>query len=152
MTPADLSEALELRASTRENAITADELERDYGITAESVTRAMAVHVRGWLCHTREGPADDRMVGFAMGDAETGEVLVVAVHPDFEGRGVGTWILSAVRDWLFSLGHEQLWLGANPDPALRAGGLYRRLGWRPAGRMTGQDEVLVLDRPQPPAP
>jgi hypothetical protein len=39
-----------------------------------------------------------------------------------------------------------VWLAANPDPAGRAHGFYRALGWRPTGEMQhGGDEILVLE-------
>jgi hypothetical protein len=38
-----------------------------------------------------------------------------------------------------------VWLAANPDPAGRAHGFYRSLGWRPTGEMQHDDEILVLD-------
>lgn len=142
MTVDDLDAVMEVRFSTRENAITLKELEEDYGITRESMVKAMQSHVRGWLCEL-----EGSVAGFAMGDVENGEVQVVAVHPDFEGRGIGAQVLGAVCDWLFSEGHAQLWLGANPDPEIRATGFYAKLGWIPTGVMKGYDEVLVLNAP-----
>ncbi len=147
MTAGDLDAVLELRLATRENAITLRELEEDYGITRDSLVRDMETHIRGWLCET-----DGRVAGFAMGDATSGEVQVVAVHPDFEGRGVGKRVLTAVCDWLFAAGHARIWLCANPDPDIRATGFYRTLGWRHAGAMKGDDAILVLDRPEPSVP
>lgn len=142
MTADDLDAVLAVRLSTRENAITLLELQEDYGITTEGLALAMESHVRGWLCE-----CGGRVAGFAMGDTSNGEVQVVAVHPDFEGRGIGRQVLRSVCAWLFAEGHAQLWLGANPDPGIRATGFYARLGWRRTGVMKGEDEVLVLDLP-----
>ncbi len=143
MTAADLDAVLAIRLSTRENAITLQELEQDYGITTEGLARAMETHVRGWLCEV-----DGSVAGFSMGDASNGEVQVVAVHPGFENLGIGRCVLQAVCDWLFSEGHARLWLGANPDPNIRATGFYEKLGWRRNGEMKGEDEVLVLMKPE----
>lgn len=137
----DLPAVLALRAATRENAMTLEELEEDYGITPESLAQSMQSHVRGWLCE-----CEGEVVGFAMGDRANGEVQVVAVLPDFEGRGIGKALLRQVRDWLFAEGYEEIWLGANPDPQVRATGFYRRLSWRRTGVMKGDDEVLRLRR------
>lgn len=147
MTEADLPATLEVRLSTRENAITERELEQNYGVTPDRLARAMRGNVRGWLCETA-----GRVAGFSMGNSATGQVLVVAVHPDFEGQGIGKCVLTAVCDWLFAAGHEELWLGANPDPNIRATGFYRKFGWQATGRMTGDDAVLVLRRPGRPDP
>lgn len=142
MRPDDLPAVLAVRLSTVENAITLEELESDYGITPKSLAAAMASHVKGWLCEDA-----GRAVGFAMGDRANGEVQVVAVLPEYEGRGVGKRLLLYVQDWLFSAGYAEIWLLANPDPTIRAHGFYRKLGWRATGRMQGDDEVMTLPIP-----
>ena len=139
MTPGDIPATFSVRLSTVENAITMERLESDYGITVESVADAMAGDVKGWICEDG-GVA----VGFAMGDASNGEVLVVAVRPEYEGQGIGKKVLARVRDWLFRAGHEEIWLLTTPDPGLRAYAFYRSLGWRGTGRIQRGDEVLVL--------
>lgn len=139
MTVADLPAAFEVRLSTVENAVTMAELERDFGITPENTAAAMTATVRGWLCEE-----DGAMLGFAMGERETGEVLVVAVLPAAEGRGVGKGVLGRVRDWLFAEGHDEIWLQANPSATVRATGFYRHLGWRDEGERVGGHAVLRL--------
>ena len=139
MTNDDLPAVFSVRTSTIENAITMEELKEDYGITLESLAEAMNSHVNGWLCED-----SDIVVGFSMGDRLNGEVQVVAVHPDYEGRGIGKALLNKVKNWLFSLGHEEIWLGAYPDPDIRAYGFYRKLGWQTTGEMKGYDEIMVL--------
>ncbi|MEM8813464.1 MAG: GNAT family N-acetyltransferase [Pseudomonadota bacterium] len=141
MRPADIPETFEVRFSTAENAVTAEYLEAQYGITPTTLERAMAAGVRGWV-----GIVSGRIVGYAMGAPKTGEVLVVAVRPEFEGRGIGDAVLSRVRDWLFDIGHGQIWLGSNPDPAIRATRFYRERGWRANGEAKGEDIVLTLRR------
>ena len=142
MTVSDLPAAFSVRLSTIENAITMQELEEDYGITPESLAAAMQSAVQGWLCED-----DGKMVGFSLGDRATGEVQVLAVLPAYEGRGIGKGLLSRVQDWLFAMGHSEIWLLANPDPDIRAAGFYRKLGWRATGVMQGADQVLKLRKP-----
>ncbi len=139
MTPDDLPATFDVRLSTVENAITMERLESDYGVTPARMTDAMTRDVKGWLCE-ESGIA----VAFAMGNASSGEVLVVAVRPEYEGRGAGKGVLARVRDWLFSAGHEEIWLLTTPDPALRAYGFYQSLGWRGTGKIVREDEVMVL--------
>ncbi len=141
MTAADLPAFFDLRISTLENAVTMQELEEVYGVTPASLAEGLQSSLRGWLCED-----GGKAVGFAMGDQANGEVQVVAVLPRFEGRGVGAALLGRVRDWLFAEGHSEIWLLANPDPAIRASGFYEALGWRPNGRWQGEDHVLVLHR------
>lgn len=139
MTPDDLPATFDVRLSTVENAITMERLESDYGVTPERMADAMARDVKGWLCEDA-GTA----VAFAMGNVSSAEVLVVAVRPEYEGYGAGKGVLARVRDWLFSAGHEEIWLLTTPDPALRAYGFYRSLGWRGTGRIVREDGVMVL--------
>jgi GNAT superfamily N-acetyltransferase len=81
-----------------------------------------------------------------MGDSGKGEVLVLAMLPDFEGRGIGATLLSRVVEWLRSFNPARVWLSASSDPATRAYGFYRAAGWRPIGEIdTNGDEILVLD-------
>ena len=133
----DLPAVFELRVATRENAITLEELEEDYGITPASLAEAMAADVKGWLCE-EEG----LVVGFAMGDRSNGEVQVVAVRPGYEDRGIGKRLLGLVQTWLHEEGHQEIWLLSNPDSGVRAHGFYRKLGWQPTGERQGYDEVL----------
>ena len=141
MTVADLPAVFALRVSTIENTVTMQELEEEYGITPESLAISMQSVVRGWLCESTEC-----VVGFAMGDRSNAEVQVVAVHPQYEGLGIGKTLLASVQHWLFSMGHKKIWLAANPDPKVRAYGFYRKLGWYATGEKKGDDEIMFLDR------
>ena len=139
----DLPAAFSVRLSTVENVVTMEQLKADYDTTPESVAEAMQSHVKGWLCEDSES-----VVGFSMGDGSTGEVLVVAVLPNYKGNGIGRTLMERVQDWLFSEGHEEIWLITTPDPGTRAYGFYRKLGWQATGRMVSDDEIMVLPRPQ----
>lgn len=135
----DLPAVAAVRFSTLENAITPERLESQYGITLETMARDMQTHVRGWLCEIA-GEA----VGFAMADRANGEIQVVAVRPEHEGKGIGKTVLARAQTWLFAQGHEVVWLCSNPDSTIRAYGFYRRLGWRASGQRKGDDEILTL--------
>ncbi len=139
MTPEDVPAAVEVRLLTVENAVTLHGLEQDYGVTPASIVEALRSDARGWVCED-----DSRIVGFSIGDGLNGEVAVVAVIPGYEGRGIGRTVLGHVRDWLFSLGHCEIWLLANPDRNIRATGFYEKMGWQDTGTMQGSDQVLKL--------
>lgn len=142
LTANDLPAVFEVRASNIENAISIEELAQVHGITPESLAREMRHQVFGWVCE-----ADDTMAGFCMADNGSGEITVLSVRPEFEGNGIGQVLLQRTGEVLFAAGHDRIWLTSNPDPAVRAHGFYRHLGWRPDGRMVRTDEVLVLERP-----
>jgi ribosomal protein S18 acetylase RimI-like enzyme len=120
---ADAPALLHVRTRTRENAYTLEQLER-LGITAGSVAEKLATCYRGWLC------ADtDQVVGFCMADCSTGELWVIAVLPEYEGRGVGDRLMGLAEEWLWASGCTRAWLTTDVDTKLRAYGFYRRRGW-----------------------
>jgi ribosomal protein S18 acetylase RimI-like enzyme len=136
--PRDIPEMFALRERTRENPISPEELAQ-LGITPELSTAAMATgRSRSWVC--LQGSS---LVGFATGDSVSGEILVVAVSPDFEGRGVGKRLLRSVMESLRSAGCDRLWLAASPDPSVRSYGFYRHLGWQPTGGITDNGEEIL---------
>jgi ribosomal protein S18 acetylase RimI-like enzyme len=142
----DISELLKVRVSTRENTMTMEAL-ADVGITPESTIEALSVNVAGWLCEV-----SGNIVGFSMGDKNTGELLIVAVLPEYENRGIGRRLMELVQDWLFSHRHEEIWLLENPDPNVRAYGFYRKLCWVPAGSHESGHQILKLYKSSTPAP
>ena len=140
MTVADLPEVFEVRVSTRENSITLQEMEAEHGITPAGVAEAMQDFAKGWVCEV-----DGKIVGFSMGDADTGEMTVLAVLPEYEKRGIGKKLLTKAQEWLFGLGHEQLCLATTHNPNLRAYGFYLSQGWRATGELvTENEEKFVL--------
>ncbi|HEX9940209.1 MAG TPA: GNAT family N-acetyltransferase [Longimicrobium sp.] len=139
---ADIESLFEVRARTRENPISREQLAR-MGITPASTAEALrSGDEKGWVCVDGAN-----VIGFCGADGVGGEVLVLAVLPEYEGRGVGKRLLAHAVAWLRSRGFGRVWLAASPDPAVRAHGFYRAQGWRPTGeRQQNGDEILVLDR------
>lgn len=137
----DVDSLFDVRARTRENPISREQLAA-MGITpATTVAALRSGHTKGWVC--LDGP---NVIGFCSAESSTAEVLVLAVLPEYEGRGVGRRLLDHAVRWLRSRGVRRAWLAASPDPGVRAYGFYRSQGWRPTGERQAQgDEVLELD-------
>ena len=53
-------------------------------------------------------------------------------------------VVELIQDWLFSYGHDEIWLLATPDPKLRASGFYKKLGWEKADASDDGHEILKL--------
>jgi len=120
---ADVPALFDLRPRTRENVMTVEQLGR-LGITVETVTESLSISHNGWLC------ADaGQVVGFSIADRSTGELAVVAVLPEYEGRGIGGRLMSLVESWLWKSGCTRAWLTTDVDTSLRAYGFYRHRGW-----------------------
>jgi ribosomal protein S18 acetylase RimI-like enzyme len=120
---ADVPALFCVRQSTRENAMTLEELQR-LGINPQSVTESLGQSTKGWVC-------DDsgRVVAFSMADRATGEFLVIAVLPEYEGEGIGGRLMTLAEEWLAASGCKRAWLTTDLDATLRAYGFYRKRGW-----------------------
>lgn len=136
--PADAACCVDLRGRTRENAFSAVQLAA-LGITVESWAEGIA---QGALPgHVAE--ADGQMIGYCFGDRESGEIVVLALLPEAEGKGIGKALLTRMVEDFRSWGFDRLFLGCAADPAVRSHGFYRYLGWRPTGEIDDLgDEVL----------
>lgn len=123
MTADDVPALFFVRPRTQENALTLEELQR-LGINPQSVTERLGQSTKGWVC-------DDagQVVAFSMADRATGEFLVIAVLPDYEGRGVGGKLMYLAEEWLAASGCKRAWLSTDLDTTLRAYGFYRKRGW-----------------------
>lgn len=141
--PGDAAECVRVRGLTRENAVPAERL-RALGITVESWANDIeSGALPGFTCR-----ADGALVGYCFGARDTGEVVVLALLPEFEGRGLGRRLLGLVVELLRARGHRRLFLGCSPDPSSRSHGFYRHLGWRSTGTFDAHgDEVLELAAP-----
>jgi GNAT superfamily N-acetyltransferase len=136
----DAAACVRIRGLTRENAVSEARL-RSAGITVESWARDIETGLLpGFVCES-----DGSLVGYCFGARSTGEVVVLALLPGHEERGLGRRLLGMVGEQLRGFGHRRLFLGCSPDPACRAYGFYRHLGWRTTGTFDRYgDEVLEL--------
>jgi len=123
ITAPDVPALFDVRTRTRENAMTLDGLQR-LGINPQSVTESLGKSTKGWVC-------DDsgQVVAFSMADRATGEFLVIAVLPEYEGKGVGGRLMTLAEEWLAASGCKRAWLTTDLDTTLRAYGFYRKRGW-----------------------
>ena len=123
ITAADMPALFYVRARTRENAYTLEQLHH-LDITPESVAQKLASSFKGWLCAVA-----DQVVAFCMANRSTGELWVIAVLPQYEGRGIGGQLMSLAEQWLWQSGCTRAWLTTDVDTTLRAYGFYRHRGW-----------------------
>jgi ribosomal protein S18 acetylase RimI-like enzyme len=123
ITAADVPALFYVRPRTRQNALSFEELQR-LGINPQSVTESLEKTTKGWLCED-----SGRVVAFSMADRATGEFLVIAVLPDYEGKGIGGKLMASAEEWLAASGCKRAWLSTDLDIRLRAYGFYRKLGW-----------------------
>ncbi|MEO0796470.1 MAG: GNAT family N-acetyltransferase [Verrucomicrobiota bacterium] len=118
-----MPEIFDVRVRTWSTPTGREDLE-SMGITRASVSEMLTDTHKGWLCET-----DGQVVGFAIGNRSTGEMWVIAVLEEYEGRGIGGKLIGMVEQWLASEGHQEIWLTTYTDETKRAVGFYHHLGW-----------------------
>ncbi|MFR0690424.1 GNAT family N-acetyltransferase [Enterobacterales bacterium AE_CKDN230030158-1A_HGKHYDSX7] len=138
---ADIDTLFDIRTSVRQNHLSREQL-AELGITPATLREALAAGPCAWIAEV-----DGRAGGFAMVDAESGEVFALFVRPDCEGRGLGSLLLAVAEQELFRT-HEKIWLVTDGDDGIRANGFYRQRGWTLAGRVDGRDVRYEKSRAQ----
>jgi GNAT superfamily N-acetyltransferase len=78
-------------------------------IPEDQVAEALETTGRGWVMEL-----DGVIVAFAIGDALTGSIWALFVDPSHRGQGYGRRLHDTVVEWLWSQGHDRVWLNAEP--------------------------------------
>ncbi|SEE76774.1 GNAT family N-acetyltransferase [Pseudomonas anguilliseptica] len=137
-TPDDTAECIALREKTRENAFSVEQLE-ELGITLDSWKAGISDGSLPGYVSVCEG----KIIGYCFGDSHAGEIVVLALLPEYENKGVGKVLLNQMIESFQPLGFERLFLGCSSDPKARSYGFYRHLGWRSTGLFDDAgDEIL----------
>ena len=105
-----------VRLAVRENRLTSSAIGEEHYVPAIESTG------RGWVAEEHGS-----VVGFAVGNAITGNIWALFVDPEYEGRGHGRRLHDVMVEWLFLQGKERLWLST--DPHTRAQRFYESAGW-----------------------
>lgn len=128
---ADVREIQRVRHSVRENRLTSTV------ITDGDVIEAIERTGKGWVVES-----EGRIVAFAVGNAQTGNIWALFVEPAHEGRGHGRRLHDAMIEWLGSRGLERLWL--TTQPGTRAQRFYEAAGWQNGGLLASGE--LLFER------
>lgn len=136
--PSDIDACIDVRGRTRENAVSRSRL-AELGITEAS----WAAQVRADTLPGYVGEMGREIVGYCFGSAVAGEIVVLAVLPEYEGRGLGKRLLGTTMSALRARGHHRLVLGCSDDPRHRSHGFYRHLGWRSTGATDAHGDQLL---------
>jgi|SRR5579883_1205934 len=105
----DLPELLRVRRAASENRSSS------LAIPQDQLVEALESTGRGWVIEL-----DGKVVAFAIGDALTGSIWALFVDPPHRGRGYGRRLHDTVVEWLWSRGHDRIWLNAEADESLDA--------------------------------
>lgn len=127
----DVPQIQRVRHSVRENKLTSTV------ITDEDVVDAIERTGRGWVIEV-----EGRVVAFAVGNAENGNIWALFVDPEHEGRGHGRRLHDEMVAWLWTRGLGRLWL--TTAPRTRAQRFYQAAGWMSAGLLPSGE--LLFER------
>ena len=103
----DLPGLLRVRRAVSENRLFLLTMPDDH------IIEALEISGRGWVIEL-----DGLIVAFAIGDAITGSICALFVDPPHRGQGYGRRLHDTVVEWLWSQGHDRVWLNAEPDKQL----------------------------------
>lgn len=133
-TRSDIPALQRLRLAVRENTLSDSSriTEADYIAAQETLGRTWVIEVNG------------EIAAFATG-YNTGSIWALFVHPDHEGRGHAKALYSTMVNWLWSQGHERLWLTTEPNT--RAERFYIAQGWNPCGIVHGELRLELASGP-----
>ena len=88
------------------------------------------------------------MAGYCFAGRDSGEVLVLALLPDYEGRGIGRQLLQDVVSLARDAGHQRLFPPAPPTRVrARMASTAAWAGARPAGSMRPATRSLSWSDP-----
>lgn len=136
-TRTDIPSMHRVRMAVRENRL------RSTVITEEHYAPAIEETGRGWVAEDQ-----DSVIGFAVGNALTGNIWVLFVDPEHEGRGHGRRLHDAMVEWLFLRGVRRLWLSTQPNT--RAQRFYEAAGWTFLGMLPEGEALYELHAPNVP--
>lgn len=114
---ADIPGMHRVRLAVRENAL------RSTVITEASYAQPIMETGRGWVVED-----DGKIVAFAVGNAQTGNIWALFVDPEHEGKGYGRNLHDTMIVYLFACGLTRLHLSTASDT--RAHEFYVRAGWQ----------------------
>ncbi|CAK7043438.1 MAG: hypothetical protein DESF_01815 [Desulfovibrio sp.] len=136
--PDDARECLRIRALTRENAFTEQELAA-LGITEQSWRAGIADgSYPGYMACV-----DGQTAGYCFADRDSGEIMVLALLPQHENQGLGRMLLTQMLTYLHGRGIKRFFLACSSDPRVRSHGFYRHLGWQETGQRDEHgDDIL----------
>lgn len=131
---ADVTGMQQIRQAVRENRLVSTVISDD------QVREAIERTGRGWVVEI-----SGQVVAFAIANMDDGNIWALFVHPEHERRGYGRSLHDTMIAWLWTKGHERLWL--TTQPGTRAQRFYESAGWTLAGRAAHGEVRYELDAP-----
>jgi GNAT superfamily N-acetyltransferase len=130
----DYAQVWAVRYAVTENTLTPGRIDDD------DLRRETEETGKGWVIEL-----DGRIEAFAIGNAVSGNVWALFVHPRAQGSGFGAMLHERLIEWFATQPVSRLWVSTGKNT--RARGFYERRGWLCVGDY-GELEVR-LERANP---
>jgi GNAT superfamily N-acetyltransferase len=124
----DIASMHQLRLAVRENKLTSSV------ITPADYLPAMEETGRGWVIEHA-----GQILGFSVGNTQTGNIWALFVDPNHEGKGYGRLLHDVMIDYMLNETEPRLErLNLSTAIATRAERFYRNAGWTAVGEKSGE--------------
>ncbi len=107
-------------------------------ISAADILNAMLVTGRGWVA-----VKDEKVVGFAIGNTQTGNIWALFVEPSYEQQGIGKALFKTMVRWLSKQDLDKLYLSTEPNT--RAENFYTAAGWTKGKKLSNGEVRFELN-------
>lgn len=115
------------------NSVNENKLSNPALVTDRDCVEYLTLRGKGWVCEI-----DDLIVGFAIADTIDHNIWALFVHPEYEGKGIGTRLHNIMLEWYFNQTKETVWLSTSPNT--KAEKFYRKNQWQEKG-IYGKGEI-----------
>jgi GNAT superfamily N-acetyltransferase len=109
-------------------------------ITEAETLEAIERTGRGWVVELH-----GHIVGFAVVNAQDGNVWALFMDPAHERRGYGRRLHDEMLEWSWAQGLGRLWLST--EPGTRAERFYETAGWTNLGRTDKGEVHFMMQNP-----
>jgi ribosomal protein S18 acetylase RimI-like enzyme len=126
-----------VRLAVRENKLTSSV------ITEADYLPAMEETGRGWVAEQA-----GQIVGFSVGNAQTGNIWALFIDPNHEAKGIGRQLHDVMVNYLFNECEPKLErLNLSTASGTRAEQFYRKAGWTQVGEQVKGEVFFELSMP-----
>ncbi len=128
---ADIPCIQRIRTAVHENKLSAKE------ISYEDIFQAITLTGRGWVSEK-----DGIIIGFAIGNIQTGNIWALFVDPAYEKQGVGKALFKTMVRCLSKQALDKLYLSTEPNT--RAEKFYTAAGWTKGNKLSNGEVRFEL--------
>jgi len=129
--PQDIPAIQTIRTAVKENKLTSRK------ISDQEILIAITQSGRGWVAEK-----NGTILGFAIGNTQTGNIFALFVDPAHEGLGIGKKLFKTMVRWLSKFDLQKLYLSTEANT--RAEKFYSAAGWTKGKKLSNGEVYFEL--------